>query len=176
MQFRDDTQRQSPILLPALVTTPVKRSSTAKRPISQLPTTTVRSLVTCMPTGHVCGGALISTPVAFNSSCSPTTTSFPVMLRYCPDDVTGRRVSDMASPVLLTRSDQDKLLQAALESSMESGVFIDTKFWAFTRRTNEGRITAPKAIYANSSLLLQSSAKEYLEKSEYLIIQPDVVI
>ncbi|KAF9779861.1 hypothetical protein BJ322DRAFT_346991 [Thelephora terrestris] len=41
----------------------------------------------------------------------------------------------------------------ALSDSIASGTFIDTKFYAFTRRDAHGRVCSPRALYGNSRIL-----------------------
>ncbi|KAF9779859.1 hypothetical protein BJ322DRAFT_1113175 [Thelephora terrestris] len=45
------------------------------------------------------------------------------------------------------------LLLDALSDSIASGTFIDTKFYAFTRRDAHRRVCAPRALYGNSHIL-----------------------
>ncbi|KAF9648607.1 hypothetical protein BDM02DRAFT_2235999 [Thelephora ganbajun] len=45
-------------------------------------------------------------------------------------------------------------LKAALEDSISSGKFIDTKFWVFSQRNREtGRLEKPRAVFANSTVV-----------------------
>jgi len=45
-------------------------------------------------------------------------------------------------------------LNAALEDSISSGKFIDTKFWAFNHLNREtGRLEQPAAVFANSAVV-----------------------
>jgi len=48
---------------------------------------------------------------------------------------------------------QTESLQAALNDSIASGRFIDTKFYVFSRRDKSGRVGTPKALFANSRVL-----------------------
>lgn len=54
------------------------------------------------------------------------------------------------------------LLQLACKLSLTSGQFIDTKFYAYSRRKISGEVYAPQPIYA-SSYLLRARAPEYFE-------------
>jgi hypothetical protein len=46
------------------------------------------------------------------------------------------------------------LLKAALEDSISSGKFIDTKFWVFDRLNREtGQLEQPTAVFANSTVV-----------------------
>ena len=45
-------------------------------------------------------------------------------------------------------------LKVALEDSVSSGNFIDTKFWVFSRRNREtGRLEQPRAVFVNSAIV-----------------------
>ncbi|KIP03404.1 hypothetical protein PHLGIDRAFT_121629 [Phlebiopsis gigantea 11061_1 CR5-6] len=54
------------------------------------------------------------------------------------------------------------LLKLACKLSMASGSFVDTKFFAYTRRDGRGRVGAPRAVYANS-FVLRAKAPQYFE-------------
>lgn len=41
----------------------------------------------------------------------------------------------------------------ALNDSITSGTFVDTKFYVFSRREASGRVGAPQALYCNSRVL-----------------------
>ena len=41
----------------------------------------------------------------------------------------------------------------ALDDSISSGTFLDTKFYVFSRRDASGRVYSPRALYCNSSIL-----------------------
>ena len=60
------------------------------------------------------------------------------------------------------------LMQLASKLSLDSGNFIDTKFYAFSRRSQSGCIYSPKAIYANS-WILRTKAPQYFENRESLL-------
>lgn len=51
-----------------------------------------------------------------------------------------------------------QLLQLALQDSLESGPFNDTKIWAFSRRRSNGAVDRPLPLYANSAVLRANSA------------------
>ena len=46
-----------------------------------------------------------------------------------------------------------QFLLDALTDSVSSGTFIDTKFFAFSRREVPGRVGSPRALYCNSRIL-----------------------
>ena len=52
------------------------------------------------------------------------------------------------------------LLKLACKLSMSNGSFIDTKFYAYTRRTASGGVCAPRAVFANS-FVLRAKAPQY---------------
>jgi hypothetical protein len=45
----------------------------------------------------------------------------------------------------------------ALERSLQTGVFVDTRFFVFSRRLQPGRVGQPLALFANSNLLQEKS-------------------
>lgn len=45
------------------------------------------------------------------------------------------------------------ILHAALDDSITSGRFIDTKFYVFSRKNQSGRVGTPRALFANSRVL-----------------------
>ena len=49
--------------------------------------------------------------------------------------------------------DPPRFLLEALEESITSGTFIDTKFYVFSRRDSSGRIGSPRPLYCNSRVL-----------------------
>lgn len=58
-------------------------------------------------------------------------------------------------------ADASSLLQACM-LSLDSGNFIDTKFYAFSRRTKHGDVCAPKPIFA-SSWVLERKVPQYMK-------------
>ena len=58
---------------------------------------------------------------------------------------------------------QPHFLHTALNDSVTSGKFIDTKFYVFSRRNQSGRVGTPKALFANSRAL---TAVPYFETRE----------
>lgn len=60
------------------------------------------------------------------------------------------------------------LMQLASKISLDSGNFVDTKFYAYSRRSKSGGIYSPKAIYANS-WILRAKAPQYFENRESLL-------
>ncbi|EKM56940.1 uncharacterized protein PHACADRAFT_183507 [Phanerochaete carnosa HHB-10118-sp] len=83
---------------------------------------------------------------------------------------TGKRGSSAKAstepPVLFIPADVEQdpvaLMQLASKLSLDSGNFVDTKFYAFSRRKASGTIYAPKAIYANS-WILRAKSPQYIE-------------
>ncbi|PSS15400.1 hypothetical protein PHLCEN_2v3276 [Hermanssonia centrifuga] len=59
--------------------------------------------------------------------------------------------SSMPQPTV--KIENKMLLRAALKSAADSGTFIDTKFYAFSRRDPSRTAYEPKAVYANGWLL-----------------------
>ena len=49
--------------------------------------------------------------------------------------------------------DPPHILLDALHDSISSGTFIDTKFYAFSRREGSGRVSSPRALYCNGRIL-----------------------
>ena len=49
--------------------------------------------------------------------------------------------------------DPPQFLLDALTDSVSSGTFVDTKFFAFSRREVAGRVGSPRALYCNSRIL-----------------------
>ena len=49
--------------------------------------------------------------------------------------------------------DQPQVLLDALNDSIISGTFVDTKFYVFSRRDSSGRVGAPRALYCNSRVM-----------------------
>ncbi|KAH8101914.1 hypothetical protein BXZ70DRAFT_85191 [Cristinia sonorae] len=64
-------------------------------------------------------------------------------------------------PVNSVWNDKNELLQTAFRMSLKSGGFIDTKFYAFSRRKPAGIIGTPLPIFANSFML--RAANPYFE-------------
>lgn len=63
---------------------------------------------------------------------------------------------------------EDKLLlRAALKSAADSGAFMDTKFYAFSRRDPSRKVYEPKAVYANG-WLLRARVPSYFEPRKRL--------
>lgn len=56
-------------------------------------------------------------------------------------------------------------LQVALERSLETGTFIDTKIYAFSRRRDGLLVDKPLPLFANSELLQASSV--YFDNCAY---------
>ena len=49
--------------------------------------------------------------------------------------------------------DPTRILLDALNDSVTSGTFIDTKFYVFSRKEASGRVGSPRALYCNSRVL-----------------------
>lgn len=89
---------------------------------------------------------------------------------------TGKRVPSAKASTkpsfLSIPADIDKdpvaLMQLASKLSLDSGNFVDTKFYAFSRRNTSGAIYAPKAIYANSWMLRAKSPQYFENRMSYL--------
>ncbi|KAI0684904.1 hypothetical protein BC835DRAFT_1387101 [Cytidiella melzeri] len=67
--------------------------------------------------------------------------------------LTGDLLTSFNTPFL----DKQGLIQVALRQSLTSGSFIDTKFYAFSRRRSTGVVDEPLAVYANSAMLRAGS-------------------
>ena len=61
-------------------------------------------------------------------------------------------------------ADRKHITQAAVKQSLLGGEFIDTKFYAFSRRSVAGVVDTPKPVFANSAVLKVSS--KYFEGCE----------
>ena len=70
------------------------------------------------------GGVATSIPTSHTLSCSPTNTMGP-----------------------------SQCLLDALDDSITSGTFVDTKFYVFSRREASGCIGSPRTLYCNSRVL-----------------------
>ena len=57
-------------------------------------------------------------------------------------------------------------LEEALNDTISSGRFIDTKIVLFSRRDGAGRICKPRALYANSHVL---KSVPYFKDREFLL-------
>ncbi len=62
-------------------------------------------------------------------------------------------------------SDTKVLIQEVLRLSLTDGSFIDTKFYAFSRRRSTGVVDEPLPVYANSEMLRASS--RYFDGCQY---------
>lgn len=77
-----------------------------------------------------------------------------------PRKLDGDAVESRGPPLTtLTTPSLDKkgLMQVALRQSMTGGSFIDTKFFAFSRRRSAGVVDEPLPVYASSALLRTAS-------------------
>ena len=69
-------------------------------------------------------------------------------------------------PMSNSAMSQTEFLHAALNDSITSGRFIDTKFYVFSRRDKSRRVGTPKALFANSRVL---TTVPYFETRKRLI-------
>ena len=53
--------------------------------------------------------------------------------------------------------DKKTVMQSAVKFSLTAGVFIDTKFYAYSRKHQDGVVDQPRPLYANSAILKASS-------------------
>lgn len=56
----------------------------------------------------------------------------------------------------------EQLMKFTFKLMMDTGDYVDTKFYAYSRRKAAGAVYAPKAVYANS-YILRARAPEYFE-------------
>ncbi|KAF7790011.1 hypothetical protein EIP86_000959 [Pleurotus ostreatoroseus] len=66
-------------------------------------------------------------------------------------------MNDLTISSLPSDTDKKLVTQAAIKHSLAGGSFIDTKFYAFSRKRASGVVDTPKAVYANSAILSASS-------------------
>lgn len=67
-------------------------------------------------------------------------------------------INDLSLAPLVELDTNKKLFtQAAVKHSLLGGAFIDTKFYAFSRKRGSGIVDRPKAVYANSAILRAAS-------------------
>ena len=52
--------------------------------------------------------------------------------------------------------DKRLISQAAMKQSLTKGTFIDTKFYAYSRKTSSGSVARPLPLYANSTIIKTS--------------------
>ena len=60
--------------------------------------------------------------------------------------------------------DLPRILLDALNDSVTSGTFVDTKFYVFSRKEASGRVGSPRALYCNSRVL---NTVPYFSSCEY---------
>ena len=65
----------------------------------------------------------------------------------------GARVGIYRYSWTIARMDPSRSLLDALNDSITSGTFVDTKFYVFSRREASGRVGSPLALYCNSRVL-----------------------
>lgn len=61
-------------------------------------------------------------------------------------------------PVILARTRQ-QTIHAALNLSLSGGIFIDTRFYLFSRRSSSGSASTPLSVYASSMTLMDASSE-----------------
>ena len=61
------------------------------------------------------------------------------------------------APSVPSAPERKTITQAAVKLSFTAGAFIDTKFYAYSRRTASGGVDTPKPLFANSAILKASS-------------------
>jgi hypothetical protein len=75
--------------------------------------------------------------------------------------VKGKRSSKIPIPADLPKQ-SEAVMQLACKLSLDGGTFIDSKFYAFSRRSEAGTIYAPKPVYANS-WMLRAKVPDYFD-------------
>ncbi|KAH8101857.1 hypothetical protein BXZ70DRAFT_81018 [Cristinia sonorae] len=78
-------------------------------------------------------------------------------LASMPKEDSGPSSPPSTTPTIPSHIAQSNLMQTAVKMSLTSGTFIDTKLYAFSRRTSTGRVDTPVPIFANSSILRAAS-------------------
>lgn len=61
-----------------------------------------------------------------------------------------------------------RVAKLAYKQSLETGVYIDTRFFAYSRRKPDGTVFAPRAVYANS-WILRANLSSYFEPRECFV-------
>lgn len=62
-------------------------------------------------------------------------------------------------------TDKKLITQAAVKVSLTGGAFIDTKFYAYSRKRSSGVVDTPQAVYASSAILKATS--KYFDGCKY---------
>ena len=65
----------------------------------------------------------------------------------------------------------EALAKLASNRSLENGTYIDTRFFAYSRRKPDGTVLAPRAVYANS-WILRAKLSSYFEPCECCVRSP----
>lgn len=60
------------------------------------------------------------------------------------------------------------LMKIAAKKSLDTGIYVDTKFYLFSKRKRSGIVCAPRAVYSNS-WLLRARLPTYFEPREFLL-------
>ncbi len=63
---------------------------------------------------------------------------------------------DVSPP--MNAATREEVSQYTMLTSIESGMFEDVKFYAFSRRAQDGRVDAPRALFGNSALIRKASS------------------
>ena len=64
-----------------------------------------------------------------------------------------RLSKEAIDPPVTTGMEPPRFLLDALNDSISSGTFIDTKFYVFSRREPSGRVSSPRALFCNAQIL-----------------------
>ena len=85
-------------------------------------------------------------------------------LRNKPARTTGPVLDQPPIPADVVK-DPEGLMRLAFQRAMISGNFLDTKFYAYSRRKSSGTVHAPRAVHANS-YILRAKEPQYFEPRE----------
>ena len=67
-----------------------------------------------------------------------------------------------------SRQDTSIAWKAMARRSLDCGIFVDTKFYAYSRRSSDGLVYAPIPIYANARMLLEAKpSSSYMRECEH---------
>lgn len=72
-------------------------------------------------------------------------------------DSSQAKTTSLSTISLSSATDRKLITQAAVKRSLTAGTFVDTKFYAFSRKKKTGVVDKPMALYANSMVLRMSS-------------------
>lgn len=65
--------------------------------------------------------------------------------------------------------DPQALVQLACKLSLDTGMYIDTRFLAYSSRNSSGTVSMPRAVYANS-WILRAKLSSYFEPRKSAIM------